>query len=157
MNTARINFIKRLAVSMFALLLIFVTPAPSCSLVRGYFHQVTRLKGKVLGRSLGPVQFRWLRQMFSVAEAELTLYDYNQPFSWHSKPAAIARIQTNSAGEFEFGNIPEGHYRLEISGKNLYDLFDVEITKKVPPTKSVTIDVSPIFPDCTGGHEFEVE
>jgi hypothetical protein len=32
--------------------------------------------------------------------------------------------------------------------------FDVEVTDSVRITKNVTIDVSPIAPDCTGGHEF---
>jgi hypothetical protein len=94
--------------------------------------------------------------MFPVSGAELTIYEYNQAFHWDRKPA-VAKTNANSAGEFEFGEIPEGHYRLEIIGRNLYDLFDVEITRKAPVTKSITIDVSPIFPDCTGGHEFEVE
>jgi hypothetical protein len=94
--------------------------------------------------------------MFSVSGAELMLYDYNQPFRWDTKPPAISRVQTNSAGEFAFGNVPEGHYRLEISGASLDDFFDVEITDKAPVTKSIVIDVSPVSPDRTGGHEFEV-
>jgi hypothetical protein len=93
--------------------------------------------------------------MSSVSGADLKLYEYSQP--WDQKRPAIAHVTANAAGEFEFTNIPEGHYRLEISGKDLDDLFDVEITSKVPKTKSVTIDVSPARPDCTSGHEFEVE
>jgi hypothetical protein len=34
--------------------------------------------------------------------------------------------------------------------------FDVEVTDSVKATKSITIDVSPVHPDCTGGHEFIV-
>ena len=34
------------------------------------------------------------------------------------------------------------------------DFFDVEIKKLSTETSSVTIDVSPVDPDCTGGHEF---
>ena len=131
--------------------------AKACELARGYFYQVTSLKGRIVGRSLGPVQFRWLRRMFSVSGAELTLYDYNQPFNWDHKPPAIARTQTTPAGEFEFGDIKEGHYRLEIHGESRHSLFDVEITNQVSKTKSILIDVSPIHPDCTGGHQFEVE
>ena len=95
--------------------------------------------------------------MFSVSGAELTLYDYNQPFHWDMKPPVVARTRTTPAGEFEFGNIKEGHYRLEILDPNRDDVFDVEITNQVSKTKSILIDVSPIHPDCTGGHEFEVE
>jgi hypothetical protein len=32
--------------------------------------------------------------------------------------------------------------------------FDVEITDVVKPTAAVTLDVSPISPDSTGGHAF---
>jgi hypothetical protein len=32
--------------------------------------------------------------------------------------------------------------------------FEVEVTDAVKATKNITIDVSPIHPDCTGGHEF---
>jgi hypothetical protein len=32
--------------------------------------------------------------------------------------------------------------------------FEIEITDKVQATRSITIDMSPIHPDCTGGHEF---
>jgi hypothetical protein len=95
--------------------------------------------------------------MFAVSSADLKLYDYNQPFHWDNKPPAIAKTTTTGAGDFDFGALQEGHYRLEISGDGLEDLFDVEITNRIPMTKSITIDVSPIFPDCAGGHEFEVE
>lgn len=139
----------------FSLLLLLAQSSSACTWAPGYFHQVTHLKGKVVGRSLGSVQFRWLRRMFSVSGAELVLYEYSQP--WDKKRPAVARVKANSAGEFDFGNILEGHYRLEISGENLYDLFDVEVTNKALATRSIMIDVSPIFPDCTGGHEFEVE
>ncbi|MGA8437392.1 MAG: hypothetical protein WB762_13230 [Candidatus Sulfotelmatobacter sp.] len=32
--------------------------------------------------------------------------------------------------------------------------FDVEVTDTVAPTKDIVVDVSPIRPDCSGGHEF---
>lgn len=34
------------------------------------------------------------------------------------------------------------------------DAFDVEIKKLSVETSLVEIDVSPVNPDCTGGHEF---
>jgi hypothetical protein len=142
-------------VAAVSLLLLLGEPTNACSLASGHFHQVTQLNGRVVGRSLGPVQFRWLRRMFSVSGAEMKLYFYTQP--WDRKQPAMARVTTNSAGEFEFANIGEGHYRLEISSDNLQDLFDVEVTSKVSPTQRMVIDISPIFPDCTGGHEFEVK
>jgi hypothetical protein len=137
-------------------LLLLTLESGGCSFAFGYFHQVTQFKGKVVGRSLSPVQFRWLRRMFSVAGAELTLYDYKDPFHWAHRPPAIAQTKTNSAGEFEFKAVKEGHYTLLIEGSGFVDSFDVEVTSKVPPTAWITIDVSPTSPDCSGGHQFEV-
>ncbi|HEX7287517.1 MAG TPA: carboxypeptidase-like regulatory domain-containing protein [Candidatus Angelobacter sp.] len=138
-------------------LLLLTLQSGGCSFAFGYFHQVTQLKGKIVGRSLGPVQFQWLRRMFSVAGAELTLYDYKHPFHWDHKPPAVVRTKTNSAGEFEFKDVKEGHYTLEIEGGGFDEFFDVEVTKKLPPTAWITIDVSPTSPDCSGGHQFEVQ
>jgi len=62
----------------------------------------------------------------------------------------VKTVETNSDGHFDFGPLKIGHYTLVIEG----DQFDVEIKDLPRLTESVTIDVSPIFPDCTGGHEF---
>jgi hypothetical protein len=62
----------------------------------------------------------------------------------------VKTVETNSDGRFDFGPLKAGHYTLVIEG----DQFDVEIKDLPRLTESVTIDVSPIFPDCTGGHEF---
>jgi phage major head subunit gpT-like protein len=69
----------------------------------------------------------------------------------------LAQAIANSSGEFDFGALKEGHYTLQVKGQGLGDGFDVEITNKVPATKQITIDISPIAPDCTGGHEIEVQ
>lgn len=137
-----------------AFLLCWSIYAVPCTLARGYFYQVTELKGKVVGRSLGPVQFQWLRRMFTVRDAELLLYPYE---AFHPDHPPIAWTRTNAAGEFAFNEIKQGHYTLQVKVGSLYDLFDVEITNKVRETKRITIDVSPIRPDCTGGHQFDVE
>jgi hypothetical protein len=139
-----------------ALLLCLAVHAAACSQAVGYFHQVTRLKGKVVGKSLGPVQFRWLRRMYDVSGAELELYDY-QGWSWKKDSKPLARTVSNSSGEFEFAALKEGHYTLGIKGNALEAWFDIEITNKVPVTNQITIDISPIAPDCTGGHEIEVQ
>ena len=72
----------------------------------------------------------------------------------------IAVIKTDSLGNFDFGTVPSGHYSLAIVVKDskgsdvMDDWFDVEITDKARSTESVLIDISPVAPDCTGGHEF---
>ena len=127
----------------------------ACSLAPGYFHQVTDIRGRVVGKSLGQLGFRWLRQSFSVGNATLTLYEYRSAgFDGTKKVAAVT---TDRHGDFDFGSIPTGHYFLNIVVKDsdrLGGLFEVEVTDAVRATKNITIDVSPIHPDCKGGHEF---
>ena len=139
--------------------LVFVTLVgfcQACSWVVGHFHQVTAVRGRVVGKNLGPLGFRWLRQSFSVSDATLTLYEYRAPAKiWDLRK--IAEIKTDSHGNFEFGPIPKGHYSLVISVRDsdrMGGLFDVEVTDAVKGTKTISIDVSPVHPDCTGGHEF---
>jgi hypothetical protein len=120
------------------------------------FHQVTALRGRVVGKSLGPFGFRWLRQSFTVSDASLTLYEYRSPAKF-SDLKKVAAIQTDSRGEFDFGKLPFGHYYLNAASKRseaLNDWFEIEINENVKPTSSVLIDISPIRPDCSGGHEF---
>lgn len=130
--------------------------ADACTFNVGYFHQVTRLKGRVVGKSLPVFRFRWLRQMFSVSGAELEVYEY-QGWHWKEDSKPLARIVANSAGEFEFAALKEGHYSIQVKGGGLAGWFDVEITNQVPPTERMTIDISPVSPDCSGGHQIEVE
>ena len=140
--------------------LLFIVLIPSlggaCSLFVGYFHQVTAIRGRVVGKDLGPLQFRWLRQSFSVSDATLTLYEYGSPSKvedWRK----VAMINADSHGHFDFGALPKGHYSLAIDVKHsdrMGGWFDVEVTDAVKPTKDIVVDVSPIAPDCTGGHEF---
>ena len=131
------------------------TASEACSFAPGYFHQVTLLKGRVVGRNLGPLQFRWLRQLFSVKDAVLYIYEYHQPMSVDDLKKPVATAKTDLHGSFGFGTLPTGHYLLEIAinGSGV-DWFDVEITTKVKATESVLIDISSIAPDCSGGHEF---
>jgi len=137
--------------------LIFTTlNAWPCTLAFGYFHQVTALRGRVVGKNLGPLQFTWLRQRFSVSDATMVLYEYRFPAKMEDL-RRIAAVKTDPDGKFDFGSIPEGHYSMSIrvpDSDRMGGWFDVEITKKVRPTESVVLDVSPIHPDCSGGNEF---
>jgi len=142
-----------------ALILLFGVLLPiaagACSFAPGYFHQVTALKGRIVGKNLGPLQFKWFRQLFSVKDATLHVYQYHQPMSVGELKEPIATARTDSHGRFDFGILPAGHYLLEIAinGSGV-DWFDVEITTKIKATESVLIDISPVAPDCSGGHEF---
>jgi hypothetical protein len=66
---------------------------------------------------------------------------------------------TGKDGQFDFGMIEPGHYYLEIDDKegSLYDWFQVEVKGPPKPKESVTVDISPVQPDCRGGHEFMVK
>ena len=68
-------------------------------------------------------------------------------------PPIIRRVETDGEGRFDFGPLETSHYTLIIDSE---DSFDVELKKLPQVTESVTIDVSPVLPDCTGGHEFIV-
>jgi len=136
--------------------LLLPVEAEACSLVPGYFHQVTALHGRVVGKDLGPFNFRWLRQSFRVTNATLTLYEYRFPATIDDLKR-VAVTKSDSKGNFDFGPVARGHYHLliEIAGSDTVGgSFDVEITDQVSPTENVLLDVSPIHPDCTGGHEF---
>jgi len=59
-----------------------------------------------------------------------------------------------------FGFIPSPcHYTLKIHEPtwNNSDYFQVEIKSLPSPTTSILIDISPIHPDCTGGHQIIVK
>ena len=143
---------------LLVLTVFFSTHLQACSLAPqpGYFHQVTSIRGQVVGKSLGPMQFRWLRQSFHVSDATLTLYAY--PWSVRAREKKlIAEVKTNTSGAFDFGAVDEGHYSLEVSVKDSESLggwFPVEVTNKVGRTQEIVLDVSPIHPDCSGGQEF---
>ncbi|HTS34074.1 MAG TPA: hypothetical protein VMH04_00300 [Candidatus Solibacter sp.] len=126
----------------------------ACSLAEGHFHQVTAIRGRVVGSSWA--RFRWLRQSFSVNDATLALYEYRAQARLEDRKR-IAIIQADSKGYFDFGSIPKGHYSLHVGVKDSDRMgawFDVEITDAVRTTKDITIDASPIHPDCTGCNEF---
>lgn len=145
--------------SIFVMCLLLPLSADACSFATGYFRQVTQLKGRVVGRSLRPLQIHWLQRMFSVSEAALDLFPYQNPWlvKWDETRRPIVHAVTDKSGAFDFGPQKEGHYNLRIKTRDHEDWFDIEVTNKVPPTQSVLIDISPVQPDCAGGHEFEVK
>jgi hypothetical protein len=97
---------------------------------------------------------RWLRQRVSRGNVSLRLYEYRWPRDIReSQP--VATVKTDEHGRFDFAALREGHYTLVVDWPAAYsDFFDVEIKKLLVETSSVKIDVSPVDPDCTGGHEF---
>ncbi len=136
--------------------LLPVQAAYSCTWAEGYFYQVTCLRGTVVGVKNGDFRhpFRFLRQRVDVGQAKLTLYDY--PYRWTVgvKNPIVKQVEADDHGNFDFGTLPVGHYTLLIASTRGEDMFEVQVTPLQKPTASVTFDVSPNYPDCTGGHEF---
>jgi hypothetical protein len=132
-------------------MLYLISCVSACSLIPGYFYQVTALKGQVVGtRTHVAFLPRWLRQSIPRKHSKLKLYKYEQPWD---DTLIVKTVETDEHGNCDFGALKIGHYMLRIDDN---DIFDVEVKDMPRITKSVTIDASPIYPDCTGGHEFIV-
>ena len=110
------------------------------------------MKGRVVGTKSGGLP-RWLRQSFAKKHAKLALYEYRSPRARWDDGSLIKTVETDDQGNFDFGSLRVGHYTLRIDDN---DLFDVEVKDLPRVTSSVIIDVSPVSPDCSGGHEFIV-
>jgi hypothetical protein len=145
--------VKNAATVLASLLLLGVLQAHACTWVVGHFYQVTVLNGQVVGTTYHGLP-RWLRQSFAKQHARLVLYEYRWPRDRNDMPPIVKTLETDGKGVFDFGPLQTGHYTLTIDGE---DSFDVEIKEMPQLTESVTIDVSPVYPDCTGGHEFNVK
>lgn len=148
------RFARNTAVAVAALLLLALSQGRACSRTIGYFYQVTALKGQVVGTHSRLYSPRWLRHSFARKHAKLALYEYRWPRVGNTMPFVRA-VETDGKGMFDFGPVDTGHYTLVIDDGGS---FDVEL-KENPKGRSetLTIDVSPIFPDCTGGHELIVK
>jgi hypothetical protein len=132
-----------------SLVLLSVSNTTACTMAIGYFYQVTALKGRVVGTTFHAP--RWLRQSFARTHIKLALYEYRHPWD---RTLLVETVETDDHGNFDFGLLKIGHYTLSVDSGGL---FDVEVKDSEPVTESVTVDVSPIYPDCTGGHEFIVK
>jgi hypothetical protein len=146
--------VRSTAVVLATFLLLAVLRAHACSWATDYFYQVTALRGRVVGTNSRVYLPRWLRQSFAKKHAKLALYEYRWPRARNDVPPIIRMVETDGEGGFDFGPLVPGHYTLIIEGE---DLFDVEVKESPQVTESVTIDVSPVSPDCAGGHEFIVK
>lgn len=141
-------------------ILLIVTPADPCTWARGYFYQVTCLRGRVVGAKLGPLQYAgWLRRSFDREHAELSLYSYRAPIKALTDMPLIKKTEADDTGNFDFGSLNDGHYTLVVDDPKWAssERFDVEIKKLPRQTDSVIVDVSPNFPDCKGGHVFIIK
>jgi hypothetical protein len=143
--------------SVIVALLAIVPLAYPCSWAIGYFQQVTRLRGTVVGVNKGDLRHmsRWLRQRVVRGDVQLTLYEYRWPLKDWSEMRVVKKVGTDKRGDFDFGTLQDGHYTLVIDAPwGGTEMFDVQVVQLSRRTASVTIDISPVYPDCKGGHEF---
>jgi hypothetical protein len=71
----------------------------------------------------------------------------------------LRTIVADEGGKFDFGTVEAGHYTLVIDEEKwpASEWFDVELKGPPNPKEVVVIDISPVAPDCKGGHEFIVK
>jgi hypothetical protein len=148
--SSRIEF----ALAVAWLVLLSVSNISSCEFAEGYFYQVTTLRGQVLGTTFRGLP-RWLRQSIARKHVKVTLYEYRRPSRRTDQPL-VKTVETDGEGKFYFGSLKTGHYELVVGDVSSLESFDVEVTELSRATESVTIDASPFYPDCTGGHKFIV-
>ena len=146
-----------------AILVLAASQAFTCSFPVGYFYQVTALKGRVIGADRSSGFFGWLKSSAPIGHASLDLYEYRWPIHSQSEAPFVKAVEADAKGNFDFGPLYPGHYTLVIQGNDAndekwrgYDRFDVEVKELPRATESVTVDVSTVHPDCSGGHEFIV-
>jgi len=146
------------AVALLVLLALLVpAQAHPCSWAEGYFYQVSAVRGNVVGAKIGPLQYSgWLRQSFTRKNATLTLYQYRRPIKQRENMPLVKATRTDADGRSDFGEVAPGHYTLIVDDGDWgsSNWFDVEVKQQAKQTAAITIDVSPNFPDCKGGHEF---
>jgi hypothetical protein len=140
------------AIAVTSLLFLAVPPGRTCEFSTDYFYQITALKGRVVGLNSRFYAPRWSRQAFARRNTKLALYKYSWPPVRNSMP--IRTVETDVNGKFDFGPVNAGHYTLIIGDA---DSFNVEVKDNPKRTATITIDVSPVSPDCTGGHELLVK
>src|SRR5262249_61045 len=141
-----------------AIALVIARAAYPCSWAVGYFHQVSRLHGIVVGVRNGDWRhmFSWFRHRAVIAGAKMTLYEYRWHVSSRDQFRIVKAVKTGTGGYFDFGELPDGHYHLVVDDSwGGEDWLDVEIVERRQENR-VLIDVSPNYPDCSGGHEFLV-
>src|SRR5262249_4453142 len=132
--------------------------AEACSFAWDYFYQVTNLRGTVVGSTFPFLSsFRWFRRSVARPQVKLVLY----PYCWPCKitgQAPVKTVFTDAHGKFDFGAIRAGHYYLYVGDiySKLSGGFQIEMKSSANLKQFETIDISPVGPDCSGGHELTV-
>jgi len=89
---------RKLTPAIISLVLLSAFPVSACTLAPGYFHQITVLRGRVVGTHSHHIFApRWLRQSFVRKHAKLALYEYRQPWD---ETLLVKTIEIDDRGKF---------------------------------------------------------
>src|SRR5436190_11081923 len=120
---------------------------------------VARLRGKVVGKNLWLIQYRWLRRRFTAVGTTLSLRrilpatEYKGNVIFHGEPAGDVTI--DRSGTFDFGALRPGEYGLTVRMPGEDGVgFGVEIDPTARITE-VLIDPSPAYYCTCLGWNFE--
>ena len=81
-------------------------------------YRISRLRGRVVGRSLGILQYRWLRRRFKAVGTELTVTkaaDYYYQGNLIKNEALVGEQTVGGTGTFDFGRLPPGEYSMLVT------------------------------------------
>ena len=121
-------------------------------------YRISRLRGQVVGKSLGVLQYRWLRRRFKATATELIVTknaDYYYQGNLIKKDDSVAERTADGSGAFDFGELPPGEYRLMVTlpGESTVGFgFSVD---PAAPTSEVLVDASPGYYCRCCGWNFE--
>ena len=122
-------------------------------------YSISKFRGRVVGKSLGPLQYRWLRRWFNATGTQLSLTK-PLPDSYYEgnvikNSALVGEQKIGTTGAFDFGELPSGEYSLTVAlpGEDAVG-FAFSIDPGAPHAE-VLIDASPGYYCRCCGWNFE--
>jgi hypothetical protein len=122
-------------------------------------YRISGFRGHVVGKSLGVLQYRWLRRRFTATGTQLILTK-PAPDSYYEgnlikNASSVGEQEIGPTGAFDFGELPPGDYSLTVAfpGEDAV-AFGFSIDPDAPH-KEVLIDASPGYYCRCCGWNFE--
>ena len=115
-------------------------------------YEVSHVRGRVVGKSLGLLQFRWLRRRFAGASADLQLLTHQVPYRTGAPYGFVRAMAADQSGLFDFGDVPPGEYALSVHliPNEAGIMFHFAVNPNMR-TRGILIDASPApYCDCCG-------
>jgi hypothetical protein len=139
--------------------LILWQPSLQGSCNRPEHRSISTLRGRVVGKFLGFVQYRWLRRRFNAAGTTLSL-ERNLPSTEYMgneirHVERVGEMVVDGSGSFDFGKLTPGEYVLSVT---LPEEDTVSFHFDIAPSahnKDVLIDASPAYYCSCCGWNFE--